>query len=1110
MKERKGLIYALAIFFVMLASVLPVFAQGEIKVSGVVTDGEGLPLTGVAVMVPGTKIGVVTGYDGDYSITVKKGSVINFSFIGFETVEWKVDKSEYNVVMKVEHSTLDQVVVTGYSQVDIRKATGAVAVMDAKQLKDSPLKSVDQLLQGKLSGVVVKMTSGRPGSSASVRVRGTNTITGDAEPLWVVDGVPLQKNIPMMNSSQIKSGDFESIYANGIGNINPNDIESITVLKDASAAAIYGSQAAGGVIVVTTKKGQAGKTHVSYTGSVSIQTKPSGDANLMNSREKLAWEQELWNEFSVPAMNQTRSNIPVIGLLGQIRSGYGRFKGMNKAEQDAEIERLASESTDWFDVLFRNSISTSHYISLSGGAGSTTYYVSGGFNRNNGLVVKTSAENYSINAKVDMNPAKWIKLGLSTDFSYMKSLAPSNNVDMFRYAYFANPYEKPYNEDGSYKSDETYFSIAQANGNTYVYPEPVNGFNIMREIDETSSMATSSSMNIRGNATVNIVKGLTFNGLASFSYISDMSENINGKNTYAAWQDRPFENDYFNSKRVYGSITQFSNVNTSYLLRGQFNFSRTFAEKHNVSAIAGSEIRSSYSRSITTKRYGYDPVTGNHSTPMFEPNADGKIDYDKMIKFGEIMDGLSGQSKLEDAFASFYGTATYNYNNRYIASATIRSDGSNNFGSDQQFNANWSVSGSWNVDEEPWMKGISNVLSTLSLRAGFGYTGGVNKSVYPVLIMDYMPTFRKSEFDFYRMGFIYNAPNPNLRWEKNRTFNIGMNFGFLADRITGELSYYQNKNLDQVTKVRVPTSTGFDVQAYNTSEQINQGVEVMLSADILRIRDFRWRVAANVSYNYNELTKYASPTGSLSEQYFVGYPLGHIFTGKPNGINPTTGLYEYQLRPDAVISDVADYRKYENYLFYVGTMNAPWNGGFSTTFSYKNVSLNIVGNYSIGGKIVNNITPPVGHGKVGDNTNEIVPTSQNDLYAYYLNARKDVTHRWTPDNPITDGYPRIIDAYGPKLTDPNGGLLTNKLLNSDTINRSSMLEDLSYLKISSVSLNWTLPDKWTRKMHLAGVYASFMMNNLYTFTGYKGLDPETPGAVYPQARTYSFSLSINF
>lgn len=1106
-----------------ISAIAAVFSAGayaqavRITVSGVVTDTEGEPLPGVSVMIPGTMTGVSTGIDGDYSITVDIGSVLRFSSIGFESRDIKVDKARYDIVLEEEAMMMDQVVVTGYSQVELRKSTGAVGVVSAEELKGSPLKTVDQLLQGKLAGVNVQMTSGRPGASASVRIRGTNTITGNAEPLWVIDGVPMQKNTPQLNMSQIQSGDFDNIFATGIGNINPNDIESITVLKDAAAAAIYGSQAANGVIVVTTKHGSAGKTSVSYMGSVTVQTKPARDANLMNSSEKLAWEQELWDEFSAEGYadrmaGNTSARYPVIGIVGQIRSGYGRFAGMSVEEQNAYIEELGSHTTDWFDVLFRNTVSTSHYLSVSGGSDKMTYYVSGGFNYNNGLVQKTSATSYSLNAKIDSRPAKWIKFGIQTDFSYQKALSPSNNVSLFDYAYFANPYEQLYNADGSYRADETYLTISRTNGgagNTI----PDNGFNLMREINETSSEANSTTFTIQGNTTINIVKGLTFTGLASFSYSGDMSENINGPNTYAAFMDRPFEGDSMTSQRKYGSITQSSTFNTSYMLRGQLNYARTFATDHALSAIAGAEIRSSYAKNVATKRYGYDSVTGNHSTPLWPTNSEGGYDYEDLVNFGAVMDGSVGQNIIEMAFASFYGSLTYTFRNKYVISGTVRSDGSNNFGSDEQFNLNWSGSAAWNIDEEPWMQGgISNVISTLSLRAGFGYTGGVNQSVYPVLIMNYLDYFRNTGDEYYRLGRISNPPNPHLRWEKNQTFNVGMNFGLVNDRIFGEFSYYRNHNMDLVTNVRVPESTGFETQSYNTSEQVNNGVELMLGATVLKFKHFRWRLTANAAYNYNELTKYDSPTGNIFGDYYVGYPLGHIFTGKTSGIDPATGVYKFILRPDAQISSIEDYRDFTNYLYYVGTSNAPWTGGLSTTFSYKRLSLNIAGNFSIGGKMLNNIECPVSWHNVGSGSaNEPVSTQYNDLYVNYLNVRKDVTHRWTVANPVTDGYPRLVDAYGPRITDPSGQYLdAMQPYTRDMVTDCVMLEDVSYFKLSTVSLSYDLPDKWVKAMRMGSFTVSFLMNNLFILTNYSGIDPETPGAVYPQSRSFTFSLSCSF
>ena len=718
-----------------------------VKVS--IVDSDKNPLPGATVKVTGKAQGVISNENGEVSLWVDKDAQIEFSYVGMKPLVMRVTKpiSGY-ITLEDEMAELDQVVITGYQRTTKRRTTGSLATLTAKDLKGAPTANLDMLMQGKIAGVDIKAVSGRPGESAKIRIRGTNTITGNAEPLWVVDGVPLQKDIPSISTDRIRAGDFNDIFTNGIAGINPNDIESVTVLKDASAAAIYGSRAAGGVIVVTTKRGQEGKMRINYSTNVSVVTSPPGNADLMNSKEKLAWEQELWDEFSAEGF-ASGDRYPVIGIVGMIRSGYGKYAGMTKEQQDATIASLGEHTTDWFGELFQNSVSQSHYLSLSGGSQKNSYYISLGYSQNNGLVKKTDYDRYNVSAKIDMKPNKRVKLGFTADMAMQHANSPSLNVDPFKYAYFANPYEKVYNEDGTYAADNTYYSLSHANG-SYDVKLPEDGFNIFREINETSNKTKNLSASLIANLSVNILDNLSFEGMASYGYVNNMSDNINGKETYAAWIDRPFEGSSLStSKRTYGSITQSSAYNTNYNLRGQFHYFNTFAEDHYISALVGSEIRGQYSKSIYEKRYGYDPVTGNSSMPVYPEGT--KIEYANLLSYAAIIDDLSGQSIVEDAFASFYFSLDYVFKQRYILSLTGRTDGSNNFGSDEQFNPTGSLGLAWNIDQEEFMQSLKPVISSLSLRTAFGYTGNINKSVYPQLVMEYSNSFRKTNDDYFRM-----------------------------------------------------------------------------------------------------------------------------------------------------------------------------------------------------------------------------------------------------------------------------------------------------------------------------------------------------------------------
>ena len=425
-------------------------------IRGVVYDETGEVLPGATVKTADGKKGCTTNMDGEFLLEVVPGTMLSVRYIGYKPQNLKGTGGGMKIYMQADTKQIAQVVVDGYQQTDIRKVTGSVGMLSEKDLKDQPLANVDQLMQGKLAGVNVTTVSGRPGESAKVRIRGISSITGNSEPLWVVDGVPIQKDIPAMGSTYVRSGDFSTIYANGVAGINPQDIESITVLKDAAAAAIYGSQAQAGVIVITTKKGKQGKPRVNYSGQVTVQSQPTRDDNLMNSSQKLAYEQGIWDEFSAQGY-ANGGYYPRIGLVGQVRSGYKQFAGMTTEEQDRYLAERAAQSTDWFDELFRNSVSTGHHVSLSGGSETSTYYVSAGVNTNNGIVKRTSSDLYDFTTKLSGRPSEKVTYNFDMHYSYLKSHGSSYGFDIFRYAYFANPYEKPYNEDGTYAADNTYF-----------------------------------------------------------------------------------------------------------------------------------------------------------------------------------------------------------------------------------------------------------------------------------------------------------------------------------------------------------------------------------------------------------------------------------------------------------------------------------------------------------------------------------------------------------------------------------------------------------------------------------------------------------------------------
>lgn len=1098
-------IFSLTLLF---ALILPLFANAQVTVKGIVTDESGVPLVGVSVRykeVP--QVGVTTDIDGKFSIKeVKEGKTLVFSYIGMKNADrlLKGTTSFIKIQMEAETSELDQVVITGYTQTTFKKMTGSVGVITADQLKDQAQPTVDALMQGKIAGVAVSAVTGQPGSTQKIRIRGTNTITGDGQPLWVIDGVPMQESIAdMPSSSEIKSGQFDDMFMNGIAGINPSDIESITILKDASATAIYGSRAAGGVIVVTTKKGKQGKARVNYSGNVSVTLQPQRNYSLMNSQEKIAYEQGLWDEFSAPYFEKGETNYPTIGIVGIVRSGKDRFKGWTKDQQDAYLNELSQNNTNWYDELFRNGVSTTHNLSISGGSEKYTYYTSLAYTRNAGLLKNNDYDRYNVTANLTMTPNQKVRLDFSATMAYQYSKSPAlSTFDPFTYAYFANPYEKPYNADGSYCTDETYYTLGKYNyEKTSRKKVPDSGYNIMREMNETSSRTKNINTTVRAGVDYSIISKLRFVGLASYTYSTNRLKEIYGNGTKAALDNRMTVDGL--SKNEYASLLQRNIDNDSYMVRGHFAYDDQFKNDHSISLIAGAELRGSKSNGLFSKRYGYDSLTGNTITPL--PSTSEGVNYDKLKEYLAALDASSGETWNEQKFASFYASADYYYKTKYVLNASFRTDGSSNFGSDQQFNPNWAAGAAWNISEENFMQSIKPVLNRLTLRLATGFTGNISRVVSPQLIIDLFDDYRNVANNVYHIGSISSPPNPSLRWEKTKDMKIALDFGLFNDRLNGIVEGYYRKTTDMVTSVRVLTTTGYNNQKYNTADVENKGIEATLNGTPIKNKDFNLYVSGNIAYNVSKITKYKAPNNQLSYNgYWEGYPIGAIYSGIYTGIDPDTGLYTFQLRPDAEIHTATDLNNLNNYQYYLGTKEAPITGGFNVTADYKGIRLSINGTFATGAKAFERIVPPASYQNTNYGTyQETTQVFENDLYAHHLNVPKIAADRWTPNN--TDGaYPRVWnvfkDTYNFSYYNPMGKEITY----------GAYLTNLSYVRIKSIILGYTLPKKLLNRTALSNVDFSMALNNFITFTSYEGMDPETPGATYPVSRSVMFSVNVGF
>lgn len=1102
----------LCILICLFANALAFASTANRTITGVVISGEdNEPLIGASVYVNAddlkkagasqTSLGTITDMDGKFSISIpEKVTRLHCSYIGFEeqNIVLQAGKETYRIVLQTSSHTLGDLVVTGYQELERRKLTAAIAKVDVTDGMVGAAKSIDQALAGQIAGVAVTTTSGAPGAPARIRIRGTASLNGTQDPLWVLDGIPLEgTDIPDLGD---EANNIVDMKQSSIAGISPNDIESITILKDAAATAIYGARAANGVIIVTTKKGRTGKpiinfnTRLTYTPNLD-----TSKLNLLNAEEKINLELELMKE-----PNDVINKLPAYyrkGGVASVLKQYDLFKvyqqqGWNGLPIEAQnaINQLKNTNADWNDILFRDAFTQEYNFSISGGSENVTYYNSLGYSKEDGNVPGVSMSRFNLTSKTSYQMNRLLKIGFSLFANRRKNtnfVTDSHGYsNPIYYARTANPYQESYDAAGNY--------IYDYNINTDDVPNPNQGFNIFEERANTNKETVTSAVNAMFNADLRFNDHWKLTSQVGLQWEQANQEQYIGGNTFTMRNMR--ENSKYDNGTKYlipeGGMHKVNDATTSQItwkVQGEWN--QSFKDIHEVQIMAGSEIRKNWYDVVASNAYGYDPKTLTTKPIIFRDENDAKT-YP-----------LHTKSYKENAFASFYTNGSYTLMRRYTLGASVRMDGSDLFGVDKKYRylPIYSVSGLWRISDESFLKTTKNWMDNLALRLSYGLQGNIDKNTSPYLIGDYkngtlLPNNTETSIT------ISGAPNDKLRWEKTTSYNVGIDFSIFKSAINMSLDYYYRKGTDLVGIKNLPLENGFESMTINWASMENKGVEINLQTRNITTRNFSWYTTFNFAYNYNKVLKDLTASNSLTPGR-EGSPVGAIFAIRSK-VDPETGrILIYPKGSDEAVDvetlfDMKDewgigYYSYNqdaefrrNLYEYAGTTDAPYTGGFINTFNYRNWELSFNFAYNLGAHVRTSPSYDITSFDTGHNVN------------------RDILNRWTPENPAGK-LPALLNRTNYPADNYFFDNVKEIYKNLDI-----WVKRLSYVRLQNIRLAYTLPQEWLHKININGATVALEGRNLFVFgSSYKNyMDPESMVNRYstPVAKSMTFNLSLNF
>lgn len=1101
LQQMKRHVFILLFF---LAGMLTSAFAANRQVQGVVISSEdNLPLIGASVYVKAEDLaksgssqsltGVITDIDGKFTISVPDNVTRIFcSYVGHDVQEVKLlpGKNQYEIVLSPSAHMLDAVVVTGYQTVERRKLTAAVSKLDISDETIGAVKSIDQALAGQIAGLSVSNISGAPGAPAKIRIRGTASLNGTQDPLWVLDGIPLEgTDIPKLD----ELNDVTNMRQSSIAGLNPADIENITVLKDAAATAIYGARAANGVIVITTKKGKIGKPVINFSSKFTYTPQLSTKRlNLMNAEEKVGLELDLIRNNYSP----DNKKGGVYGIL----SGYGQLDvfqsgGWNALSPEAqkEINRLKGINTDWSDILFRDAFNQEYNVSLSGGNEKVTYYTSVGYFRENGNVKGVSMDRFNIVGKTSYKVNRMLKLGASlfanrrNNTTYMTDKYGLNNPLL--YSRKANPYQQPFDENGDYVYD---YDIQNATDNDL-------RFNIFEERANTSNEETINSfssifdMELRFNDKLKLTSqfGYQLDKTSKKQFADKETFTMRSDMKLSKYTDRVTgESKYFLPDGGQQKSNENSNSQVTWKAMGEYRDS--FNDIHELEVMLGTELRKTWYETLFAAAYGFDPKTLTSKPIIFPDEVQAK-------KFP-----LYSRTYKENAYASFFSTASYSLLNRYTVGGSIRFDGSDLFGVDKKYRylPLYSVSGLWRISQEAFMKNMT-WLDNLVVRVSYGLQGNIDKNTSPFLLGNYRnETILPGGFE--DMIEINSAPNNKLRWEKTHSMNAGIDFSVLNQAINLSVDYYYRKGVDLVGNRMLPLESGFVSQTINWASMSNEGVELSLSTRNIATKNFSWYSNLNFAYNKNTVLREMLGDESLLPGR-EGYPVGALFALKTAGVDDegylmfynkagerVSGMEFFKLKEWGFGDSELSVEEHRELYTYVGSTDAPYTGGFINTFTYKNWELSANLSFNFGGYV------------------RTKPSYDIINHDFGQNSNKDVLDRWTPEN---------TDSKLPAMIKPDKRLDEYMFYDRQDAysayrNLDLWIKKVSYVRLQNLRLGYRLPEKVIRTLGMNSASVALEGRNLFVFgANYRNfLDPESMDNPFaaPVPKSITFSLNLNF